>query len=223
MKKLFLIFIIAIMLVSLGFAQNSTAQQDVKPPLLMQQTQASSVPTVIPGTPLPPPPGPGAVPGPPPGPAGIPVVQTIPTATLLENLQQAVATAEKLNNLLVPGKVWTMRAPAGEIEIKGGLLYQGAVVAILHFNAVDGTVLPLGVNPHSYQSSIGIQTIKTNLASVIGRLKILPAAEFIEPEACWSFPLVMGSAIVGHIKVYYDGMHILPDYVANQEMTFYGQ
>ena len=236
MKIFTFVFIISTVLVSLGFAQNTAAQESKTPPLLMQQTQLSSVqssstPGLMAGTSLPPS-GPGMMmpgspegpAGPPtPGPGGIPVVQRIPAQTLLANLQQAVVTVEKLNKLFTPGNVWIMRGPTGEIEIKGGLLYQGAVVAVLHFNPINGTILALGINPHVFQNNIGMQSIKSNLITTIGNLKILPVAEFMEPQNCWSFPLVMGSTIVASIKVYYDGIHILPDYMANQEMISYGQ
>lgn len=225
MKKAFIVLVSLMILSDFGYAQNSAAQQNSAPPLLMQQNIAPLLPLQGPGAP--PPPGGGAgIPGtllPPPGPAGIPVVQTIPAQTLLTNLPKAIATTETLNKLLTPGKVWIMRAPAGETEIKCGLLYQGVVVAVLHFSPLDGSLLPLGINPHAYQSDIRIQSIKSNLSTVIGNLKILPAAEFMEPEACWSFPVARGNTIVAHIKIYYDGIHIVQDYAANQEMTFYGQ
>jgi len=51
----------------------------------------------------------------------------------------------------------------------------------------------------------------------------LPYADFREPEACWGFPVSLGNTIVAEIKVYYDGIHILPDYKENQEMMFYGE
>jgi hypothetical protein len=97
-----------------------------------------------------------------PPPAGLPgTAQIIPLKTLLSNLSAAVVTVQKLTHQLVPGKVWTMRAPAGEIEG--------------------------------------------------------------EPEASWVFPVALGNTIVAHLKVYYDGVHIVPDYPANQEMAYYGQ
>ena len=43
------------------------------------------------------------------------------------------------------------------------------------------------------------------------------------PEACWLFPVALGDTIVAHVKVYYDGIHIVQDYAGNQEMMFYGQ
>ena len=229
MKKLSTLFIILILVSYFVTIQYLLAQNNVTPPLLMQQNQPQSVPAVGPGIP-PPPPGPGVPPPPPPGnpplppgQAGIPIVQTIPTETLLSNLQQAITTTSNLNKLFSPGKVWLMRSPTGEIEIKGGVLYQGVVVAVLHFNPIDGKVLPLGINPHVFQNNIEISKVKSNLSAIISNLKILPAAEFIEPEACWSFPIVIGNIIVAHIKIYYDGIHVLQDYIANQEMKFYGQ
>ncbi len=219
MKNLSILTTVLVMLFYFGNTQNLTAQQNVTPPLLIQQNQPQAIPPAGPGIP----PTPAGNPPLPQGQGGIPIVQTIPTQTLLSNLQQAITTTNNLKKLLSVGKVWFMRSPAGEIEIKCGVLYQGAVVAILHFNPLDGNVLPLGINPHVFQNNVDISTIKSNLSSVIGNLKILPAAEFIEPEVCWSFPVAIGNVIVAHIKVYYDGIHIMEDYLANQEMTFYGQ
>ncbi len=219
MKKLSIVSIMLIMLFYPGFSGNLIAQQNIIPPLLMQQNQTPAVPPAGPGIPPTPPGNPPL----PPGQAGIPIVQTIPTQTLLANLQQAITTTGNLDKLLSAGKVWFMRSPAGEIEIKGGVLYQGVVVAVIHFNPLDGSVLPLGINPHVFQNNVEINSVKSNLSSVIGNLKILPAAEFMEPEACWSFPVAVGNSIVSHIKVYYDGTHVMEDYITNQEMVFYGQ
>ena len=58
---------------------------------------------------------------------------------------------------------------------------------------------------------------------MIDKLQIIPAAEFREPDASWSFPVVLGDRIVARLNVYYDGIHILQDYGANQGMIFYGQ
>ncbi len=217
MKKIFFVSVALTATLAFVYAQNATVQQNGAPPLLMQQYPAPAIPPPAPGMQ----PGPaGTSPAPVPG---IPVVQTLPMKTLLANLPQAIATVQKLNKLMAAGKVWIMRAPAGESEIKGGLLYQGVVVAVLRFNPLDGNVLPLGINPHAYRSNVQIQSIKSALSSAIGNLKILPAAEFTEPEACWSFPVVLNNTIVSHIKVYYDGIHVVQDFAANQEMTFYGQ
>ncbi len=191
----------------------SKAQQPATPPLLMQPAAVVPPAPSLPGTPFPPP-------------AGLPgTAQIIPLKTLLSNLSASVVTVQKLTHQLVPGKVWTMRAPAGEIEVKAGILYQGSVVAVLHFNPQDGTVLPLGMHPRIYQiqTSNTIQMIKSQLPSIVSKLKILPTAEFREPEASWVFPVALGNTIVAHLKVYYDGVHIVPDYPANQEMAYYGQ
>ncbi len=220
MKKLSTVSFILIMLFYFVPIRYLIAQNNVTPPLLMQQSQTPLVPAAGPGVPPPPTPG---VPPLPPGQSGIPIVQTIPTETLLSNLQQAITTTSNLNRLLSAGKVWLMRSPNGEIEIKGGVLYQGAIVAVLHFKPLDGRVLPLGINPHVFQNNIEIGRVKSNLSAVIGNLKILRVAEFMEPEACWSFPVAIGNIIVAHIKIYYDGIHVLQDYIANQEMAFYGQ
>jgi len=95
--------------------------------------------------------------------------------------------------------------------------------AVLHFNPLDGSVLPFGIHTSIYQNTHQIQAVKARLTTVIHELKILPVAEFREPEACWVFPVALGNTIVAYLKVYYDGIHIVPDYPANQKMTYYGQ
>lgn len=224
MKKVFVV--ISVVAVSIFFCllPYAMAGQDTVPPLLIQQPIAQSpVPGVPPAPPAPP------APGTPPGPpvttplAGPGISQTVPVQTLLNNLSIAATTVKKISNQLIPGKIWSTQGPAGEIEIKAGILYRGSVVAVIHFNPLDGSVLPLGMQPRVYQSSHQIQTIKARLPSVVHELKILPAAEFREPEASWIFPVALGNTIVAHLKIYYDGIHIVPDYPANQEMIYYGQ
>ncbi len=213
MKKVFIIFTVSVFFY---LVSHSMAGQNTAPPLLIQQpTVQSAVPGIPPGPPAPelpvaPPPGPG-------------IGQTIPAQTLLNNVSTAATTVQKIMNLLTAGKVWIKKGRAGEIEIKGGVLYQGSVVAVLNFNPVDCSVLPLGIHTSIHQNTYQIQTVKARLTTVIHELKILPAAEFREPEASWVFPVALGNRIVAHLKVYYNGIHIVPDYPANQEMTYYGQ
>jgi len=222
MKKIIFITTIFVVFLIFGLTASVVAQQNNTVPVLMQQNLSQMPPAVrpplqniAPGQPAPQPPNPGM--------QGVQVVQTIPTEILVTNLAQAVQTARKLNKLLTVGKVWLTRAPGGELELKAGLLYQGVVVAVLRLNPSDGSVLPLGVNPHVFQSRIPIQTVKSKLSAIVSQLKIMPVAEFTEPEACWSFPVALGNGLVAHVKIYYDGLHVLQDYVANQEMVFYGQ
>ncbi len=210
------------------FAQESSAQEAPLPPLLMNNQQVGPPPAPLapPASPeqqapVPPPPGPKAAP-PPPGP-GVGQATPVQTQQLMANLATAAATAEKVRSHITPGKVWTRQGPSGEIEIKAGLVYQGSVIAVLHLSPVDGTVLPLGLHPRVTQNSVELQQMKSVLSSLIGRLKVLPAAEFREPEASWLFPVCLDHAVVAHLKVYYDGVHIVPDYPANQEMTYYGK
>ncbi len=128
-----------------------------------------------------------------------------------------------MNGQLSVGKVWTMALPRGEIDMKAGLIYRGTVVAVLHLNPEDGTVLPLGMPPRICSNVMDMASIKARLSGMAEQLKVMDVAEFIGPEGCWSFPVVLGNTIVSHLKVYYDGIHIVPDYPADQEMTRYGQ
>jgi len=219
MKKGVFFLTMAVILVLFWVIPYSEAQQNPAPPLLTQPIISQPpAPTVSPNPTVT-----GTVPPPPLRPPSI--GQIIPAKTLLSNLPAAVTTVQKLTGQLTPGKVWIRRAPAGEVELKAGILYQGTVVAVLHFSPQDGSLLPLGIHPRIYQipaSSI-IQIIKNQLPHIIRELRILSAAEFREPEASWIFPVALGNTIVSHIKVYYDGIHIVPDYPANQEMSYYRQ
>jgi hypothetical protein len=217
MKKMILVSIILSAFLIVGLTANVMAQQNNGVPVLMQQnpTQVLAVP-LPPGQAVP-------IPPPPPGIQGIQVTQTIPVTTLMANLPQALQTIRKLNKLLTAGKVWLTRGPGGELDVKAGLLYQGVAVAVIRFNPLDGNVLPLGLNQQVYQSSLSMQTVKAKFSSLLPQLKILPVAEFIGPETCWSFPVVLGNTVVTHVKIYYNGMYVLPDYPTNQEMMFYGQ
>ncbi len=222
MKKVLVVFALITLSMPLCLVSYSMAEQNTAPPLLAQQP-ATQPP--LPGVSPAGPPAPGTPPGPPvaPPPPGSGIGQTIPAQTLLNNLPAAVTTVQKIGSQLTPGKVWTRLGPAGEIEVKAGVMYQGSVVAVLHFNPQDGSVLPLGIHARIYQDTRQIQAVKARLTTIIHGLRILPVAEFREPEASWCFPVALGNAIVAHLKVYYDGLHIVPDYPANQEMTYYGQ
>ncbi len=226
--KLLILYAMLIPLAMSLFAKETNAQEPQLPPLLMNNVQAAPPPPspAPPAAPveqaqIPPAPGPKAPP-PPPGP-GVGQAPPVQTQQLLANLATAVATAEKVRGHITPGKVWTRQGPSGEIELKAGLVYQGSVIAVLHFSPVDGAVLPLGLHPRVTQNSVGLQQVKSRLAGLIDRLKVLPAAEFREPETSWLFPVSLDHAIVAHFKIYYDGVHVVPDYPANQEMTYYGK
>ena len=134
----------------------------------------------------------------------------------------AVDAAKRAGAHLVPGKVWTMMAPRGETEIKAAVLYEGAVVAVLHFTP-DGEVLPLGVPPAaSATAAEGVKKVYQVLASVVSSLRVLDAAEYRDPESAWVVPLAYGNMIVAHIKVSPSGA-IVPDYPAQQEMERFGR
>ncbi len=107
--------------------------------------------------------------------------------------------------------------------IKAAILYQGVAVGALEFSPIDGTVLPKGYKVKTYLPEVSIEQIKKELPIVISKLQVLNGAEYREPEACWIIPLGIDGKIVAHLKVYYDGVHIIPDYPIDQEMRAYGQ
>ena len=53
---------------------------------------------------------------------------------------------------------------------------------------------------------------------VVNSLKIVPAVEYREPEKVWVLPVVYGNKIVGHLKIFYDGLYVVPDYKSSEEM-----
>ncbi len=175
---------------------------------------------------VPPPPGSGMAPPPPPV-GQVPPPPGGPLSGIQQNLPgnavTAVATARKVKEYLTPGNVWIMTAPRGEVEVKAAIIYDGMAVAVLHFNPQDGALLPLGIHPRVFGVTPPLETIKRTLPSIVGDLEVLKGAEYREPENAWIIPLAYKSMIVAHLKIYADGIHILPDYPANQEMRAYGK
>ncbi len=165
-------------------------------------------------TPPPPPPAPGAM-APLPGP-GAPA----PPLAFLRKGPQAVKSAKAARAMLTAGKVWPMRAPGGETILKAAIVYQGMAVGVLEFSPLDGALLPKGYKPRVYTPAAPpvVERVERELAGIMSRLEVLNGAEFRAPEAAWVVPLAVDGMIVSHLKVYYDGVHIVPDFPANQEM-----
>jgi hypothetical protein len=147
----------------------------------------------------------------------------MPPPALLDNLPTAVETARAVEKQLEPGRVWLTRLPGGETDIKAALLYKGAAVGVLHFRSTDGRLVPLGIPPYRCEGCMDVQRVKAALPEMVHALKIVPAAEFIGPESAWSFPVTSGDAVVAHLKVWQDGIHVVPDLPADQEMRQYGR
>ncbi len=166
-----------------------------------------------------PPPGSGNVPQPPPPGRQLSGIQQ----NLPGNAVTAVATARKAKAYLTPGNVWIMTGRRGEVEVKAAIIYDGTAVAVLHFNPQDGALLPLGIHPGVFGVTPPLETIKRTLPSIVGGLEVLNGAEYREPENAWIVPLAYKSMIVAHLKIHADGIHIVPDYPANQEMRAYGK
>ena len=181
---------------------------------------SENVPPPPPGSGMAPPPPPpvGQVPPPPPG-GPLPGIQQ----NLPGNAVTAVATARKMKAYLTPGNVWIMTAPRGEVEVKAAIIYDGMAVAVLHFNPQDGALLPLGIHPRAFGVNPPLETIKRTLPSIMGDLEVLNGAEYREPESAWIIPLAYKGMIVAHLKIYADGIHVVPDYPANQELRAYGK
>ena len=142
---------------------------------------------------------------------------------LLKNVSNAIATAKQASKYFTSGNVWIQRAPAGEIVIKAAIVYQNVAVGVLDFSPIDGTILPCGYHPSVFDTAISLNTIKQKLPSIIANLYVLNGAEFREREYCWAIPVAYNNKIVAHVRISYDGIHVVPDYPATQEMKFYGK
>lgn len=208
-----------------------------KPPILGQEPQgvAAASPPVMGFPPpiggvAPPPPAGGPVPPPPPGggpvpppPGGVQPPSLAGGWTIPDNALKAVEIAKEVKKYILPGKIWMMRGPAGDMEIKAALVYQGVALDVLRFNPINGELLACGFNPKAYSCTVSLDAVRSRLPTIMAGLVVLEGAEYREPEACWAVPLACGGKIVAHIKVYYDGIHVVPDYPATQEMNYYGR
>ncbi len=172
---------------------------------------------------------PGAAPQTPPPPQTAPVPLTpasgtdLPLRTLLQQAARALETARQVVPLLQAGRLWTRRAPGGETELKGALLYRQAVVGVVRFHPLEGTVLPQGLHPRVYTARANLAVVEENFRQLLRQIQLAPAGEYREPEACWVFPLSVNGLCIAELKIYSDGIHVVPDYVASQEMAAFGQ
>ena len=225
MKTIFVILSLTGIFLFLHSMSPVMAGPEAGPPLLSQLPAAPPRPAVppAPGTPRVPsrPPVPPQAPSPPP--PGLEAPRVIPPPALLDNLLTAVETVRNVEKQLKPGRVWLTRLPGGETDIKAALLYKETAVGVLHFSSTDGRSLPLGVPPRRCENCVDLQQVKAALPDIVRGLRVIPAAEFVEPESAWSFPIAAGNALVARLKVWHDGIHIVPDRPADQEMRQYGR
>jgi len=128
-----------------------------------------------------------------------------------ENATKAVATSRACISALLPGRVWSHRAPRGEFEIKACLMLDDKPVTVLHFNPEDGSLLPKGLHALSAGKEEVVATVEARLKSIPQEINVLDGAEFREPEFCWAVPLAHQGRIVGHIKVSADGANVVAD------------
>ncbi len=139
---------------------------------------------------------------------------------IMANLERALGTAKKIIPLLNPGKVWISRAPGGEVEIKGAVLYKNIAVAPLFFSTMTADVLPVGYKPQSFSVNVSMDVVSRIFKTVLTQIEAVNGAEFCMPEYCWIVPVSFKGKIVFKLKIYYDGIHVVPDYPVNQEMNY---
>ncbi len=137
--------------------------------------------------------------------------------------RRAVATAINALRYLKPGKIWCARGIAGEKIIKAALIIRGRCVGIIEFDPLSGKLLPEGWRPMHVDGRFPLEKIKENFSNIAEQLRVLKGAEFRGPENAWAVPLACCHFIVAHLKISPDGLRILPDYPAEQEMRVYVQ
>ncbi len=207
-KSVFLNFISILAIMLLGGAKMAKAQQ--KPPIFQQGQIGIFSSSPVQNQPK--------------QPASRPRVQVPePTSCPTDNVSKAIKTAKDAKVYFVPGKVWVQRTPTGELIIKGAILYEGIAVGAIEFDPFYGTALPKGYNPHRLNQTVSLDVVKNKLAEIVSNLEVLNGAEYREPEYCFVVPLAYCGKIVAHIKVYCDGVHIVPDYPVSQEMEAFGR
>ncbi len=211
-------------------AENSSAVSTTDPPLLLN-IYGNGPLTGGPGALMPPgappiPPGAGLSGAAAPGMAGGHGCSTTYGIDITpKKVQQVLSTVKRARKYLKPGKLWILRGAGGEMEIRGGIMYQGAVVSVVEFNPVNGSVLPAGYRPVVYQENVSLSTIRKQLDTIVNNLQVLEGVWYREPEGCWIVPLVYKGEVIASLKIYYDGIHVVPvvpDYEATKEMAYYG-
>ena len=136
---------------------------------------------------------------------------------------RAIELADRVIRRLSPGLVWTIRGPEGELELKGGVLYQGRLVGFIRFNPRTLDVLPLGYRARIYRANVDYKRAYRKLRKVVRNLDVLRGARYIEPERCWGIPVVYRGKIVFELKVREDGSRVVPYYKEEDEMRALGR
>jgi len=250
-KKKTIILMLVFLAVGFSVTAEISVKDQVSPPPLLENNNGSyvvddlgaatpgygnTVPPVysaaVPGqpgpagsVPLPPPPGvmtPG-MPVTPPGaavPGGYPSTYSIDITP--EKIQQVLSTVKEVKQYLKTGKIWLMKGPGGELEIRGGIMYQGAVVSVIEFSPANGSVLPVDYRPVVYQENVSLETIRDHFEGIVNNMQILEGVWFSQAEACWIIPVAYQGVVIATLKIYYDGIHVIPDYNSSREMAYYG-
>ena len=136
---------------------------------------------------------------------------------------RAIELADRVVRNLSPGLVWTIRGPEGELELKGGVLYQGRLVGFISFDPRTLEVLTLGARTRVYRANVDYRRAYRKLRKVVRDLDVLRGARYIEPERCWGVPVVYRGKIVFELKIRDDGSRVIPYYKEEDEMRALGR
>ena len=132
-----------------------------------------------------------------------------------KDAEKAVELVKKALPFFRPGK--PLRRPDG-VDVP--ILYLNFAIDRMHFNPLSGTPLPKGFPGHF--RDFECSAVEEKAREVLGKLEVIGACEFREPEDCWVVPLAWKSFIVLHVRVSRDGEELVPDYGLTEEVRRHG-
>ncbi|HII61323.1 hypothetical protein [Pyrococcus horikoshii] len=133
----------------------------------------------------------------------------------VENAEKAIKLVRNALPLFRVGK--PLIKPDG-VDVP--ILYLNFAIDRLHYDPKKERPLPKGCPRSSRAGEVG--EIEEKVEKILEEAKILPAAEFREPENCWIVPVAWKSFIILHIRVSADGKEIIPDYRLTEEIRRHG-
>ncbi len=140
---------------------------------------------------------------------------------VLGNVSRALSSARAVGGLLSVSKWWIRRSPVGGVEAKVAVIYREFPVGIIELSPVDGRPLPCGFYPRIPELVATEDMLSESVKLLSGGLRVVEAVEYREREMSFAVPIAFKTLMVSHLNIYYDGVHVLPDYLIMQEMKLF--
>ncbi|KUH34522.1 hypothetical protein APY94_01505 [Thermococcus celericrescens] len=133
----------------------------------------------------------------------------------IENAERAIELVRKALPLFRAGE--PILKPDG-VDVP--VLYLNFAIDRLHYDPERRIPLPKG-RPRSSRP-FEVEGIAEEAERILKEVRVLPAAEFREPENCWVVPVAWRSFVVLHVRISADGKEIVPDYGLTEEIRRHG-